>query len=384
MNAPRLHRPVGTTTRLLAAATALLFFNTAQATTTQFFDSNQVATLIATGITTDTISSEGYRFTYTRDKLFTGGVGLTNPIGRTVRVPWPQGVEAQAVTAGPNPVSARIDLKRMDGGVFDLTALTFKLLANTAGAGGSVEIMPIRNGEDLLSNPIAFDATGYYGQQFSYSTAPNPWGSTAKLTNADTYKITLYVDFALTALTLVDFVPPVNHAPTNILISGSTVLENDPAGTWIGTIDALDPDAGDTFVYSLVAGTGGADNAKFEIVGADLYTLDSFNFEVSNTYSIRVQAEDQGLLATQKVFQIAVLDVDEPPPEFDLSSGLETGAMVIRWSAIPNHLYTLSASTNLLAGFAVVQSNIPPDAVLNCYTDTVSAPLKFWKLTTTP
>ena len=68
---------------------------------TVFFDAAQTTNLVLSGTTSDTISSEGYLFTFTRDKLFTGGVGLTNPIGRMVRVPWPSGLEAQAVTAGP-------------------------------------------------------------------------------------------------------------------------------------------------------------------------------------------------------------------------------------------------------------------------------------------
>src|SRR5512145_556837 len=72
------------------------------AATTVFFDSSQTTNLVTSGTTSDAISSEGYLFTVTRDKLFTGGVGLTNPIGRYIRVPWPQGLEAQAVTTGPN------------------------------------------------------------------------------------------------------------------------------------------------------------------------------------------------------------------------------------------------------------------------------------------
>ena len=64
--------------------------------TTVFFDASQTRNVVAAGVTSDTIRSEGYLFTVTRDKLFTGGVGLTNPIGRYIRVPWPLGLEAQA------------------------------------------------------------------------------------------------------------------------------------------------------------------------------------------------------------------------------------------------------------------------------------------------
>ena len=170
-----------------------------RAATMTFFDPSQIATLVAEGTTWDKIRSNGYYFTYTRDKLFTGGG--PEPIGRYVRIPWPEGVEAQAVTAGPNPGKAKITIERVDGDIFDFTAFTAKLLANTAGAGGTFEVVPFLNGQEMLPDPVTFDATGYYWSTFSYDTSPNPWGSTAPLTGYDKYTIDLYVDFALIGLT---------------------------------------------------------------------------------------------------------------------------------------------------------------------------------------
>ena len=175
----------------------------AHADTASWFHSCQVATPVSSGLTSDTVRSQGYLFTYTRDKLFSGGTG--HPIGRQVRVPWPAGVEAQAVTTPPPGVTdrhARITLRRVDGQPFDLTAFTAELLANTAGAGGSIEIMPMLGGQDGFADPLPFDATGYYGQRFHYDTSPNPWGSTALLHGFDTYDIALYVDFAFVGLVL--------------------------------------------------------------------------------------------------------------------------------------------------------------------------------------
>jgi len=189
---------------VLAVMLGGLHLTAAGAATVVFFDESQVAAPVASGVTWDTISCRGHVFTYTRDKLFTGGIG-SDPIGRPVRVPWPDGVEAQAVTTPPPGMTdykARITLSRVDGDVFDLIAFSAHLLANTGGAGGSIEIMPLLNGEDGFNDPLYFNATGYYGQTFSYDESPNYLGSTALLKGFDTYKIGLYVDFALTALTL--------------------------------------------------------------------------------------------------------------------------------------------------------------------------------------
>jgi hypothetical protein len=235
--------------RVLLCVGVLLFSlipAAASASTVIFFDSSQVATLVASGVTSDTIRSNGYLFTYTRDKLFTGGIG-PDPIGRQVRVPWPQGVEAQAVTVPPAGVTdhkARIVIERADGDVFDLTSLTFKLLANTAGAGADVEIMPSLNGEDGFNDPLYFLASGYYSQSFSYDESPNYWGSTALLKGFDRYTANLYVDFAFTALTFVG--APVPGPPGdynndgNVNAADYTTWRNNlgaPAGTLLNDVD---------------------------------------------------------------------------------------------------------------------------------------------------
>jgi len=366
----------------LAPVLASLVPYVAAAHITVFFNPSQIATLVATNTTSDTISSEGYLFTYTRDKLFTGGVGLTNPIGRAVRIPWPEGVEAQYVTSGPNPAKAKITVQRVDGAVFDLTALTAHLLAN-AGAGRAIEIVPLLNGQEPLNDPLYFDVSGNYGMEFSYDTSPNYLGTTAALTNYDAYVINLTLDYALTALTLESAAPNVNHAPTDIALSTASVQENEPVGTNVGTFSTTDPDAGDTFSYTLVDGAGSANNGLFSISGNDLLTAASFNYEVQSNYTIRVQSTDQGFLATQKVFAVTVTDIAEPPPVIQLPDVAPDGTIVIRWSSIANHLYTVHHSTNLLTGFSVLQSNLPATPVINSYTDSVpTLPQKFWKITT--
>ncbi|HPF36224.1 MAG TPA: hypothetical protein P5571_15115 [Candidatus Krumholzibacteria bacterium] len=168
---------------------------------TTYFSPGLIAVTEEVGPDFDTISSQGFRFTYTRDKFFTGG--YSEPIGRPVRVSWPDGIEAQYVTSGPNPRKAEILVRRVDGQVFDLNAFTVRLLAN-AGAGRAIEIVPLLNGEEPLNDPIQFDVSGNYWQTFSYDTSPNPNGSTAPLVGYDAYKMKLTLDFAVIGLTLFD------------------------------------------------------------------------------------------------------------------------------------------------------------------------------------
>jgi len=102
----------------------------------------------------------------------------------------------------------------------------------------------------------------------------------------------------------------VNEKPTALSLSKSSVLENRPVGTEVGTLTGLDPDAAQTLTYSLIStSTTNPDNAKFRIVGNKLRTNAVFNFEAQKSYSIRVQVRDQAGLTFVKVFTISILDV---------------------------------------------------------------------------
>ncbi len=79
----------------------------------------------------------------------------------------------------------------------------------------------------------------------------------------------------------------------------------------MGTLTAVDPDSGATFTWSLVSGTGDTDNASFAVSGASLNTAAVFNFEVKNSYSVRLRATDAGGLSHEESLTITVTNVNE-------------------------------------------------------------------------
>lgn len=110
-----------------------------------------------------------------------------------------------------------------------------------------------------------------------------------------------------------------DQPPTDISLSHASVDENQPSGTTVGTFSTTDPDAGDTFTYTLVSGTGDTDNASFQIDGATLKTSAVFDFETKSSYSIRVRSTDNGTLFVEKAFTITIGDVNEAPTDISLS-----------------------------------------------------------------
>ncbi len=112
----------------------------------------------------------------------------------------------------------------------------------------------------------------------------------------------------------------INEAPTDIGLSASTIAENMAINTTVGTLTTSDPDAGNTFTYSLVNGIGSADNTSFHIDGSNLLTLASFNYEVKNSYAIRLRSTDQGGAYFEEAFTITVSNVNEAPIDIALSA----------------------------------------------------------------
>ena len=108
-------------------------------------------------------------------------------------------------------------------------------------------------------------------------------------------------------------VNPINDAPSDINLSSSSIPENAGANAAVGTLSTTDVDAGNTFTYTLVAGSGSTDNAAFNINGATLRATNSFDFEAKSSYAIRVRSTDQDGLFVEKTFTISVTNVNEGP-----------------------------------------------------------------------
>ncbi|WP_017655813.1 DUF4114 domain-containing protein [Fortiea contorta] len=103
------------------------------------------------------------------------------------------------------------------------------------------------------------------------------------------------------------------QAPTNSALSAISINENVAAGTVIASFNTTDSDVGNTFIYSLVAGSGDTDNAAFTIDGDQLKINASPNFEAKLSYSIRVRTTDNDGLTFEKPLTITVKDINETP-----------------------------------------------------------------------
>ena len=112
-----------------------------------------------------------------------------------------------------------------------------------------------------------------------------------------------------------------NDAPTTIVLSQSSITENQPAGTLVAIITTIDQDEGDTHEYALVTGNGSEDNHLFTINGNQLVTTAVFNYDEDSSHTIRVQTSD-GDTTFQQAFIITVTDLNEAPSALSLSSNL--------------------------------------------------------------
>jgi hypothetical protein len=100
-----------------------------------------------------------------------------------------------------------------------------------------------------------------------------------------------------------------NESPTNINLSSSSISENVPTGTTIGTLSTTDPDSGDTFTYQLYDSITYPDNTNFIIDGTTLKSSAIFDFETKSSYSIRVRSTDAGGLTFDKTITITITNV---------------------------------------------------------------------------
>jgi Ca2+-binding RTX toxin-like protein len=127
---------------------------------------------------------------------------------------------------------------------------------------------------------------------------------------------------------------PANRAPTGIALAApAEVTENAAAGTIVATLDALDPDAGDSHAFRILAEQSGGGAALFEVDGDRLRVSEgaALDHEAAEEHALAVEVRDgEGLTAVETV-TVSVLDA--PVTEIRLFSG---GA--VREDAAPGQL----------------------------------------------
>jgi gliding motility-associated-like protein len=122
-----------------------------------------------------------------------------------------------------------------------------------------------------------------------------------------------------------------NNPPVNLTLSNSEIFENEPSGTLIGILSAVDPDLGNTLTFSLP--TGQADNAFFTIDGNQLKSSQVLDFETKNQYMILAEVSDNHYGFVTKAFPVFIKNKNESPviPAtflFNVTDDLPSGSLI--------------------------------------------------------
>jgi glucuronoarabinoxylan endo-1,4-beta-xylanase len=196
----------------------------------------------------------------------------------------------------------------------------FRIGATTSGTTAMISAYQYPNSGNIAIVAINTNATSI-SQTFTLNNLPvppfvTPWVTSSNLSIASQPNVTIAgssFSYTLPAMSVVTFAWETNLPPADITLLNASVSENQPSGTTVGNLLALDPDCANTFTYSLVSGTGSDDNASFSISGSTLKTVASFDYETKKSYTVRIRATDQGGLFTEKVFAIAITDINDTP-----------------------------------------------------------------------
>ncbi len=98
-----------------------------------------------------------------------------------------------------------------------------------------------------------------------------------------------------------------NNPPTDIALSNASVNQSAGINAEVGTLTTTDPDAGNTFTYTFISGTGDTHNASFNISGNALRANNAATIP-AGIYSVRIQTDDQHGGTFPKFFTITVVD----------------------------------------------------------------------------
>ncbi len=111
-----------------------------------------------------------------------------------------------------------------------------------------------------------------------------------------------------------------NEAPAAVTLSAFSLDENNAAGATVATLQAVDPDAGDSFTFVLFSDDGPDDNAAFTVSGDQLQIIVVADFETKSSYDIRLRVTDEGGMWFETIKTITVIDANDAPVDIQLSA----------------------------------------------------------------
>ena len=96
----------------------------------------------------------------------------------------------------------------------------------------------------------------------------------------------------------------VNEPPIGVTLDNTTIAENSPADTVVGTLTAIDPDEGDTHTFTLTDPAQHPDNTHFTIDGDQLKTAANLSYELTPVLNLGLIVTDAGGSTMQQVVTV--------------------------------------------------------------------------------
>ncbi|MET0025759.1 MAG: immunoglobulin-like domain-containing protein, partial [Sedimenticola sp.] len=232
-------------------------------------------------------ASNGYRFSGSMDevKVFDG------PLSES-EVDQLYSIESQGVSADMGGASA-----------VESTTITIDVLANDTDADGdALTITDVSEVVDADGNVIGTAEVVDGKVEFTPNAEYEGLTDGESVQGSFTYTISDGQGGTDTATVSVSVLGE-NDAVSDIVVTGTTVTEGAEAGTVVSTLDAVDPDTGETFTYEIV---GSSD--LFEIVGNQVVVKADadIDFETAESHDIVLQVTDSGGNSHQETVTINV------------------------------------------------------------------------------
>ncbi|MCT4615193.1 MAG: cadherin domain-containing protein [Marinifilaceae bacterium] len=110
----------------------------------------------------------------------------------------------------------------------------------------------------------------------------------------------------------------INDNPSDLNLSNNDIAEDASLDTEIGILSATDDDTGESFTYS-VSGTN-TDNSFFKISDNKLLLAKTLDYEIKNSYTIKIKVTDSNNGYMEKNFTINITNRNEAPTDISLSN----------------------------------------------------------------